>query len=141
MPIKNENEVTYTERNIIHKISNTYNIESKDVEVIFNEIFNFIKEKIIEGNKIVIKNFGRFLIRFRQRPKNFLHKNNDNLTATPNFKFTVEIMKALKENIGERTFDGKLLPENKGKRKKNIVIPKQAEDADLNNDDMEDTDE
>ena len=49
-----------TKLELIDKVSKTTGITKKETALIINEFISAMKEDIMEGNKVVISNFGTF---------------------------------------------------------------------------------
>lgn len=55
--------------NALSEKSCTYGIAKKDLRVIITELFDVIKEELIEGGEIQVRGFGRFTTKHRAARK------------------------------------------------------------------------
>jgi nucleoid DNA-binding protein len=56
-----------TKTKLIHNLKNKLNYLSKeDVEFSINTVLDYVKEELVRGNRIEIRNFGSFSIRERK---------------------------------------------------------------------------
>ena len=68
---------------IIDKVAKTTNIKTKDVDMVYNAIFDTIKKELYNGEEVVLTGFGSFKVNNRKERKGINPRNGDIIQISP----------------------------------------------------------
>lgn len=68
---------------IIEKVAKTTKIKVKDIDTIYNAIFDTIKNELYNGEEIVLTGFGTFKVNNRKERKGINPRNGDIIQISP----------------------------------------------------------
>ncbi len=89
---------------LIDKVAKTAKIKNKDVDTIYNAIFDTIKNELYNGEEIVLTGFGTFKVNDRKERKGINPRNGDIIQISPKRVVTFKASLSLKQYMNNKKY-------------------------------------
>lgn len=87
--------------NILDVVSERSHVNKKDTEAVVEELFEYIKECIMDDEEVNIKNFGVFVPKVREQRKGTNPQNHQEIDISKKRSISLRLSKNLKKKLNK----------------------------------------